>query len=150
MIEYKEDELFVILTDRPVNITTVIAALLIFDITLFFLDRLDLFTAFIFAIPLFIAYLFLKKTKTTIVKESLDVTIESQYFFKTSVYEFNLKDAKVEIAFVSKLFKGNGVILINDTHPINTPDISFPKTKDLTTTINKINFLRNNNKDVNV
>lgn len=143
MIEIKEDNDFITLTDKPVNLTTIIAALLIFNVTLFFLDKTTLLTFFIFAMPLFVAYLFLKKTTTTIIKDTLDATIESQYFFNTTTYQFNLRESKIEIAFVSKLFKGNGVILVNDTHPISTPDISHPYPKNIGDILQRLKELKN-------
>lgn len=143
MIEYKEDDDFIIITDKPVNLITIIAGLIIIDITFFFLDNFTLLTTFIFAIPLGVAYLFLKKTTTTISKETLDATIESQYFFNTSIYQFNLKNAKLEIAFVSKLFKGNGVLLVNGEHPISTPDVSRPYPKDIGTVLQRLKELKN-------
>ncbi len=150
MINYKDENDYIIITDKPVNLTTIIAALLIFDVTLFFLDSITLLSASIFAIPLCIAYFFLKTTTTTIVKETLDCVIESQYFFNTSSYHFNLNEAKVEIAFVSKFFKGNAVILVNETHPINTPDVQIPYSRDLEAILKQINHLKTDKNNVTI
>jgi hypothetical protein len=138
MIEKKYDkdkpQIFVI-EDKPMNMILLLSFLFLLDIILFSMGKVKPIDFFLFALPLFLGSLFLKKTTTTINKENGDTKIVTQNLIISKVYNLNIFKEPILLSYGQGAYKHNGVVMIGKI-PINTPDINRPYPNDLKTLFN--------------